>query len=131
MRKFHINEKSVHHEEEKKVDVRYEKKATKPKEKLFNRFIDGEISLQDYSDYLNATEMQSKVRKGAGHKRNLSKSVMQNVGQQTVKRLNNFFEDASKKEQTQNPDKVCLKDFLDELEEKPLPEVDSEAEAER
>ena len=78
-----MNEKSIHHDEESKVDLRLlvEKKASKPAEKLFNRFIEGEVSIQDYSDYVNATGRQSKVKHGAGHKRNLSKSVMQNIGQ--------------------------------------------------
>ena len=42
------------------------KKITKPAEKIFNRFVDGDISIEDYTAHINAGQISKSTR---GHKR--------------------------------------------------------------
>ena len=68
-----------------------EKKVTKPAEKIFNRFVEGDISIEDYTAHINASKVSKTTR---GHKR------ANNMGNKTThipnKRLSEFFANKSK-----------------------------------
>ena len=109
------------------------KATTKPRDKYFNRFVSGDLSIDDYSKVLNDNNRAGSKSKGRGFKRNLSKTVHA-IGQDTVKRLSEFFAgDGHALEQEEKPaavanggTKMSLNEILDELKDEPLPDPDSQ-----